>query len=66
MSVVNVKVAYIRPKGYDNLREWIKDKNNVYVGRKGIVFINGERFPKELSPFANLFKVGRDGKINKL
>jgi hypothetical protein len=22
------------------------DKNNVYIGRKGIVFIDGERFPK--------------------
>ena len=39
-SVVNVKVAHIRPK-YNDLEEWTKDPNNVYIGRAGIVFING-------------------------
>ena len=43
MSVVNVKVNCIRPK-YNNLEEWMTDPNNVYIGRKGIVFINSERF----------------------
>ncbi len=61
-SVSNVKVSYIRPK-YDNLENWIKDPQNVYIGRKGIVFIRGERFPKENSIWANPFKVGRDGNI---
>ena len=54
-SVVNVKVKYIRPE-YDNLKEWMEDPNNLYVGRKGIVFINGERFPKKDSPWANPYK----------
>ena len=31
MSVVNVKVKYIRPCGYDNLHEWCNDKNNFYI-----------------------------------
>ena len=60
MSVVNCKVKFIRPK-YKNLEEWIKDENNVYIGRAGIVFINKERFPKKSSPFCNIFKVGRNG-----
>jgi hypothetical protein len=66
MSVVNCKVKYIRPK-YDNLKEWIQDKNNVYIGRSGIVFIynkntkNKERYPKKSSPFANPFKLKKDG-----
>jgi hypothetical protein len=56
MSVVNVKVANIRPK-YKNLREWCEDSNNVYVGRAGVVFIDGKRYPSKPSPFANPFKI---------
>ncbi len=61
MSVVNVKVKYIRHCGYDNLKEWMCDPNNIYIGRAGIVFIEGERFPKESSPFCNPFKIDKDG-----
>lgn len=43
MSVVNVKVANLRPH-YNNLREWMQDEDNVYIGRKGVVFIDGKRF----------------------
>jgi len=60
MSVVNVKVKYIRPRGYHDLSEWMKDDNHVYIGRKGVVFIEGTRFPKSDSPFANPFKIGRE------
>lgn len=60
MSVCNVKVSFIRPK-YNNLYEWMKNKNNVYIGRKGIVFIDGVRFPKFDSVFANPFKLKNCG-----
>ena len=56
MSVVNCRVKYIRPK-YKNLKEWTEDPNNVYIGRAGIVFIDGKRFPTKASLFANPFKV---------
>ena len=46
---------------YNNLKEWMNDDNNVYVGRSGIVFINKERFPKQSSKFANIYKVGKNG-----
>jgi hypothetical protein len=55
---VNVKVKYIRPK-YDNLEEWRKRRNHVYVGRKGIVFINKERYPKKDSPWCNPYKIDK-------
>lgn len=58
-SVQNVKVAFIRPQ-YNNLKEWIEDDKNLYVGRKGIVFINGERFPKTDSKWHNPFKISKD------
>lgn len=63
MSVVNVKVINIRPK-YKNLEEWMKDENNVYIGRAGIVFINGKRYPSKSSIFANPYKIGKDGERN--
>lgn len=66
MSVVNCKVKYIRPH-YQDLSVWMKDENNEYIGRGGIVFIKNEetgtkeRFPKQHSQFANPFKIGKDG-----
>ena len=71
-SVVNVKVEYIRPV-YKNLKEWVSDERNVYIGRKGVVFVEKEvvdekvvekkpreRFPKTDSIWANPFKVGKE------
>ena len=60
MSVSNCKVKYIRPT-YNNLKEWMDDVNNVYIGRAGVVFIDKQRFPKTSSNFANPFKIGKDG-----
>lgn len=60
MSIVNCKVKYLRPK-YQNLEEWMNDPNNVYIGRAGIVFINGKRFPQKPSPFHNPYKIGKNG-----
>ncbi len=54
--VNNVKVKYIRP-AFNNLREWMSDSNNVYIGRKGIVFIDNKRFPSADSIWANPFKI---------
>lgn len=66
MSVINCKVKYLRDKKiqgkcYQNLREWMEDKDNVYVGRAGIVFIDDQRYPDKSSPFANKYKIGPDG-----
>ena len=65
MSVVNVKVKYIRPE-YENLKEWMSNENNSYIGRSGIVFIKEKRFPTTSSIFANPYKVGRDGTRNEV
>ncbi|KAF9914183.1 hypothetical protein FBU30_002754, partial [Linnemannia zychae] len=61
MSVVNVKVSYIRPLGYENLEQWMADPDNVYIGRARVIFINKHRFPPEASVFANPFHIGKDG-----
>jgi hypothetical protein len=55
-KLVNVKVKYIRPK-YNNLKEWINNPNNIYIGRKGCVFVDGQRFPPKDSIWCNPFTV---------
>lgn len=65
-TAVNVRVAHLKSgeagdgKVYDNLREWMGDPCNVYVGRRGVVFIDGKRFPEQDSPFCNPYKVKPD------
>ena len=61
MAVVNVKVKHIRPQ-YNDLRQWMNDQNNVYIGRRGVVFVtdsagNKVRWPQHDSPFANPFTI---------
>jgi hypothetical protein len=65
--VVNVRVAHIRPK-HPDLRAWCADRDNVYIGRGGIVFLDDGtgtgarcRYPPRGSLFANQFKVGKHG-----
>lgn len=60
MEVVNVKVKFIRPQ-YQNLREWMANPENVYIGRKNVVFVDGSRFPPNDSFWSNPYKIGKDG-----
>ncbi len=64
-NIINVKVSNIRPK-YQNLFEWCNDYNNVYIARKGIVFINNKRYPESDSIWSNPFKIGKDGDRNEV
>ena len=77
-SVINVKVANLRQpqrhnslRTYNNLKEWIEadTQNHVYIGRPGVVFVNGVRFPPPGLPsskmFSNPFKITVDGKKKK-
>jgi hypothetical protein len=59
-TICNVKVRYLRPQ-YNNLKEWIRSDSNVYIGRAGVVFVDGVRFPPQNSEWANPFKIGKDG-----
>tara|TARA_B100001094_G_C18149555_1_gene782836 strand:+ start:491 stop:943 length:453 start_codon:yes stop_codon:yes gene_type:complete len=69
-TIINCKVKYIRPY-FKNLKDWIEHENNIYIGRKGIVFVDTdkidenrkkikERFPKKDSIWANPFKVKKN------
>jgi hypothetical protein len=54
--VVDVHVKSLRPQ-YENLAEWMKNPNNVYIGRKGVLILNGRRFPEKDSIWANPYTV---------
>lgn len=56
--VCNVKVKCIRPS-YNDLREWMLNPNNVYIGRKGVLILDGNRFPENNSLWANPFKIDK-------
>ena len=55
-KVVNVKKKHTGV----NLKEWCSKEDQVYIGRRGIVFIDGKRYPKENSIFCNPFKINKD------
>ena len=60
MSIVNLE--NITPI-YKNIKDWINDPNNVYIGRAGMHYIDGEFYPKTSSPFYNPFRIGSSGEI---
>jgi hypothetical protein len=55
-TVVNVRVAHIRPR-HATLAGWVAEPGHVYIGRRGVVFIGGARFPAADSPFCNPYKI---------
>lgn len=57
----DIHVEHIRRNGYNDLSHWMSNPDNIYIGRKGILIINSERFPKNDSLWANPYKIGRDG-----
>lgn len=48
-KVINVSVKYIRPK-YNDIHEWMKKKNHVYIGRN-VVYV-GVSASKWANPFS--------------
>jgi len=61
-TVQNVRVKYIRPE-FRDLKEWMEDPSNLYIGRQGVVFIDKTRFPSRASKWANPFKKGTRAEV---
>jgi exodeoxyribonuclease-3 len=59
-SAVCTKVSNLRKEGYENFKEWLKDDNNIYVGRRGRMFVNKEIFHFTGSKWSNPYKVSED------
>ena len=60
-TIINVKVKNIRP-AYNTLHDWMENDKHEYIGRGGVVFINGERFPKISSKWSNPYTVKQCGR----
>jgi len=66
-----IKVENLRKNGYSSLEEWLKNPNNVYVGRRGRIFITEEKegvktrrlFHYPQSKFANPYKVDKQNPV---
>lgn len=51
-EVINVKVKYLRQKGYNSLQEWLDaNPNHVYIGRDMSVYVQGAKGSKWKNPF---------------
>lgn len=49
--VISVKKQNLKKLGYDNLEEWLKDSNNIYIGRDMSFYIKGAKGSKWQNPF---------------
>ena len=59
-QVVNVSTNNIKPQ-YNNLHEWISNKDeNVYIGKKSVIFINGIKYPLYDSLWTNPFTITKE------
>lgn len=50
-KVVNIRKKYLVKQGYENLKDWLKDPNHVYIGRKNR-FVEGTYNSKWANPFS--------------
>ena len=63
-SVVNVKVKFLRKNGVQNLEEWLKNDDNIYIGRNMEFYVPGATSSKWRNPFS-IKKYGRDECLEK-
>ncbi|MBC8428499.1 DUF4326 domain-containing protein [bacterium] len=63
-KVISVKVTNLRKLGYDNIREWLEDETNIYIGRGLRIFINKKPFYIKQSKWRNPFIVKEHGREN--
>jgi len=61
-SIVCIKVAELRKRGYNSFAEWAEDPNHVYIGRNMNYYVPGTLKSK----WANPFKVGKDGTLEEV
>ena len=59
MRVINVSKKELNKCGITSLEEWLKDKQNVYIGRDMTVYVKGAKGSKWANPFS-VKKYGRE------
>lgn len=68
-SKVCVKVSELRKQGYSDFKDWLNKENNIYVGRKGRIWIhssdNKTIFHYQSSKWHNPFKVTKEMSVEE-
>lgn len=49
--LVNISVKELRKNGIENLEEWLKNPNNIYIGRDMTCYVKGAKASKWQNPF---------------
>ena len=65
----DIHVKFIREQSFgscNNLRDWCLNPNNVYIGRAGILILDGKRYPESASIWANPYKVKVEGELGSV
>ena len=62
-KVINIKTVHLKKMGYNNLVEWLKNPNHVYIGRHNH-YVEGAVGSKWRNPFS-VKKFGRQGCIDE-
>ena len=66
MSVVNIKKKNLQSLGYEDVKDWIADPNNVYIGRPNYYLsLQGLRGSKWANPFPISETLSREQSIKK-
>ena len=58
-KIINIKKKNLLLLGYNDLEDWLKDPNHVYIGRNMSVYVKGANNSKWKNPFSSK-KYGRD------
>jgi hypothetical protein len=51
-KVVNIRKVNLNRRGYQNLEEWLKDENHVYIGRNMSQWVKGAKRSKWANPYS--------------
>lgn len=58
-KVICVKKENLKKMGYENLEEWLKNPNHIYIGRNMSFYVKGATQSKWANPYS-VKKYGRD------
>jgi hypothetical protein len=63
-TIINIKKTNLNKSGYDDLVDWLKDTNHMYIGRNMSYYVKGADGSKWRNPFS-VKKYGREECLTK-
>jgi hypothetical protein len=62
--VINIGSMFFRQE-YNNFEEWIRDDDNVYIGRAKAISVGNERLPRINSEWYNPYRITKESNYDK-